>query len=336
MNHNHTTTPSTLPGSSNAAADLIVDITSSDLGSTAVATVENSVLTDELQVIVWLDPISIVSSSLPNRDETAFDSDNFYALKQSILQAGGNIQPVKVCRIGVADFFEVVFGHRRIHACRQLGIKVRAVVVNNLDNREILLERVRENIGRSDLSALDFGYICARALADNLFVSRKQMAIEFGKDEGDVSRALSLASLPVEVIAAFESPSDIQYRHAKPLKDALANNHKDVIAAARDVAAQGGKRLPALVLDRLIRPRNEEIGRSNLASRATLLWDGKPYAELKTQSDGKVSISFERRLDEADRDQLLANLEAFMKRQVATRSRATQRRNAQQAAKAEV
>lgn len=63
-----------------------------------------------------------------------------------------------------------------------------------------------------------------RALDEGLFPSNKKMAEALGVDLGIVGKALTLAGLPVEVIDAFKSPLKIQYRFAKPLKDALAKD----------------------------------------------------------------------------------------------------------------
>jgi len=326
------------PTDSHPYVDEIIDITSMD-GSQYRPIGEVKPTTDyKPSAAVWLDTKSIAQSSLPNRDPATFDTDSFYALQQSILQSRGNIQPIKVRRIQRSEeapssvqevCYEVVFGHRRLHACHSLKMPVLAIIADELDDKMLLLERVRENTGRADMGALDLGRICKRALEEGLFESKKKLAIEFRRDEGDIGKAITLAGLPIEVIEAFEASTDIQYRHAKPLKDAMNRDRELLVATAKKIRDEGGKRTPAEVMERLIGPTRPEIGPSNSASAASLIWDGKPYAALMTAPDGKVTIALERKLDESARDRLLVHLELFMKEQVALRSKATQRRNAQ-------
>lgn len=342
MNISHELSATALPfNTEETECEHVIDITSAEDNP---ATRQSETMLEQIyvpEIIVWLDSASIRSTALPNRDPATFDSDAFYALEQSILQSRGNLQPIKVRRVlsedgnGIAgkELFEVVYGHRRLHACQSLGIKVRAVVVDHLGDRAVLLERVRENMGRADMGPLDFGRICQSALAEKLFVSRKQMASAFGRDEGDVSKALSLAGLPPEVISAFESTADLQYRHSKPLKDALEERFDEVMAIALEIARKGGRRTPAVVLERLTRPAGTEIGLSKSPSKLTLLWDGKPYGDLKTTAEDKVTIVLKSSLDATAREDLQTHLHAFMKQQVAARAKATQRRNAQQAVK---
>src|SRR4051812_8785955 len=69
-----------------------------------------------------LEANSIKASKFANRIERSFEGTSFEAFKQEILSAGGNVQPIKVRRIG-PESYEVVFGHRRHRACLELGLQ---------------------------------------------------------------------------------------------------------------------------------------------------------------------------------------------------------------------
>jgi ParB family transcriptional regulator, chromosome partitioning protein len=319
----------------------VIDITSSDLGATAQSNQTEPASSTSAESILLLDPTTIRATSLPNRDAATFNTDSYYQLKQSILQSGSNLQPIKVRPVRDSSSasndegkfrYEVVFGHRRLHACQALGIFVRAVI-DEMDDKQVVVERVRENVGRSELCAFDLGRICKRALDDNLFSNQKQLATELGKDISDVSKALALADLPIEVIQAFESPADLQFRHAKALKDALKSSRERVIAVAKEICATGGSRTPAIVLARLLKAEIPLIGPSNRISKTSLIWDGKPFGELHVGRDGRAKISLDRPLDETSCQDLQLHLQEFVKRQIKARSQATQRRNAEQSAK---
>jgi len=58
---------------------------------------------------------------------TEDDSDGFDTLKTSIMEDGQQV-PILVRRAGTEGRFESIYGRRRLKACRDLGIKVKANV----------------------------------------------------------------------------------------------------------------------------------------------------------------------------------------------------------------
>ena len=69
-------------------------------------------------------------------------------------------------------------------------------------------------------------------------ISRRELARLVGLDVSVVQKAIDIAALPASVIAAFSSASEIQYRDAKPLKDAVAQARDPVIACAESIKGQ--------------------------------------------------------------------------------------------------
>ena len=69
-----------------------------------------------------LDASLIDESKWANRHSSSFDTTAFDKFKDEIAHAGGNIQPILVRPVGTR--YEVVFGHRRYTACKQLGLPV--------------------------------------------------------------------------------------------------------------------------------------------------------------------------------------------------------------------
>ena len=82
---------------------------------------------------------------------TEDDDEGFEALKASI-RDGGQQVPVLVRRSRSAEGrFEAIYGRRRLKACRELGIKVRANV-QDIDDANALLAKGLENAARRNLS----------------------------------------------------------------------------------------------------------------------------------------------------------------------------------------
>lgn len=78
------------------------------------------------------------------------DDDSFEALKQSI-QDGGQHVPILVRRSKPDGRYEAIYGRRRLRACRELGVKVRANI-QDLDDQTALLAKGLENAARRNLS----------------------------------------------------------------------------------------------------------------------------------------------------------------------------------------
>lgn len=78
------------------------------------------------------------------------DGDGFETLKNSI-QDGGQQVPILVRKAGFEGRYEAIYGRRRLRACRELGIKVRANV-QDIDDQTALLAKGLENAARRNLS----------------------------------------------------------------------------------------------------------------------------------------------------------------------------------------
>lgn len=82
-----------------------------------------------------------------NSDE---DSDGFEALKESIREGGQQV-PILVRRSPRQGRFEIIYGRRRLRACEEIGIRVKANV-QDLDDQTALLAKGLENAARRNLS----------------------------------------------------------------------------------------------------------------------------------------------------------------------------------------
>lgn len=218
-----------------------------------------------------IDPRAVRRSRWANRIEAEFLTAEFRRLKDDIAEAGGNVQPIKVRAIGAdkaasdrgsngvfdgqtaaqgaavgtgqgrvfdgqTPTHEIVFGHRRHQACLELGLPVNAVLVEDMDDRALFEAMDRENRGRKNLSAWEQGRMYDEAIRHGLYPSLRRLSDSLGVNLSDASRAVQLARLPPEIVAAFGTPLDLQVRWAKPLADALQRDPDGVLARARLLA----------------------------------------------------------------------------------------------------
>jgi len=195
---------------------------------------------EHAKMVVLLEPKSVLQSRWKNRHELSFSTSEFLELKAQIEIAGGNSVPIKVRRAGKGidgqEQHEIVYGRRRLRACLELGLPVSAVV-EDLGEKETFAQMDRENRDRADLSAWEQGSMYKDALDQGLFSSQRRMAEALGIDSSNLSKAVRLASLPPEVIEAFSSPLDIQWRWGVALADAMDSEPAKLLAAAERVRA---------------------------------------------------------------------------------------------------
>lgn len=197
-------------------------------------------------------PKLIHPSRWSNRHEESFNNPDFQRFKVEIETAGGNVQPVKVRPLkGSPGNYELVFGHRRHRACLELGFHVLALV-EDLTDADLFCQMDRENRERAALRPWETGTTYARALDEGLFASAKKLAEAASIDLSQLGKALALARLPGDIVAAFESPLDLQYRWATLLTQALQKDPDLIIERAKTLKASGEKLAATQVLNRLL------------------------------------------------------------------------------------
>jgi ParB family chromosome partitioning protein len=226
----------------------------------------------------------IVPSPFANRHVLNFSSAEFKLLLAEIKSAGGNIQPVKVRPLSQprdGARYELVYGHRRHEACRQLGLPVLALV-DNVDDQVMFIEMDRENRTRLDLSPWEQGQMYKRGLELRLFSSLRAMSDEIGVNVSTVSRTLALAELPDEIVEVFASPMDLQFRWAKPLSDVLKDDKEGVLKRARALREQKGQLPAAKVFARLVAVEEQGVSKESYPVHV----NGKQLAMIHVSSKG--------------------------------------------------
>ena len=113
----------------------------------------------EGQTVVELDPSVVDDSSVPDRMEATQEQNA--AFREMIREHGQSVPILVRPKPEQPGRFEVAFGHRRLRAARELGIKVRAVV-KNLTDVELVVAQGQENSGRTDLTFIERARFAAR------------------------------------------------------------------------------------------------------------------------------------------------------------------------------
>lgn len=132
---------------------------------------------------VELDPKLIDPSPFPDRLKD--DNDASFEAFKALIASEGQLLPILV-RKHPSDHqrYQVAYGHRRLRAARELGLKVKAKI-GNLDDRQIAIAQGMENSARQDLTwaekalfalAMEGAGIKARDIRASLAVDDPELA----------------------------------------------------------------------------------------------------------------------------------------------------------------
>ena len=267
-----------------------------------------------------LDPSTVKASKWANRHEASFLTAEFQELKAEIAAAGGNVQPIKVRPVEVLNrstpstdaTYELIFGHRRHRACLDLGIPVLAAIEEASDV-SLFEQMERENRGRKNLSAWEQGTMYRKALDEGLYSSLRRLAESLGVDVSLVSKSVSLARLPETVVAAFQSPLDIQFRWAAPLAEAMQKDPDGTLERARTLADARGDLNATGVFSKVIGLPDPVLNGSTPAT-LTISKAGKVAGKLSVDSKGRAVVRFEASaFPDSKRKVLVKVIEDFLK-----------------------
>jgi ParB family chromosome partitioning protein len=125
-----------------------------------------------------------------------------------------------------------------------------------------------------------------RALDEGLYPSLRSLASELGVDPGNASKAIAIARLPSEILAAFESPTQIQYRWGQELTAAMQKDPEGVMSRAKVIRFSAKQLPPTEALERLLgktKPAKLDVKEFKVKGRAV--------GNISRKADGAVVLS---------------------------------------------
>ncbi len=139
--------------------------------------------------------IEQIKSSTLNPRQT-FDEAEMDELAASIRERG-LVQPI-IVRPVAGGTYEIVAGERRWRAAQRAGLASVAVIVRELNDKEVLELAIIENVQRADLNAIDEarGY---RELIDRFGYNQDALAQIIGKSRSHLANTVRLLKLPERV-----------------------------------------------------------------------------------------------------------------------------------------
>ncbi|WJM26306.1 ParB/RepB/Spo0J family partition protein [Novosphingobium resinovorum] len=253
------------------------------------------------------------------RDVPGLSAESCRSLIESIAQEDGNRIPVLVRHNapGADCPYELLVGSRRRFCVEWLNnngrpeIRLNAMIVDLTDEEAFRLADI-ENREREDITELDRARSYQSAVDRFYGGVQSRMAEALNLSNSQLSRLLSLAQMPDEVVDAFATREELRVRHSEVLTPLLrrAEQRERVLVAARAIGqeqqrfATAGEKMisAATVLSRLKHAAGEGV--SSHGSETVLMVGDARVGRVRSVKDG-LSVELTLSLD-ADIDQALA------------------------------
>lgn len=150
-----------------------------------------------------VDVSEIADSEIADRFDVA---EGLEDLIESIRTSGQQLPALLRYRRGSGARYEVVYGRRRIAACRALGLKVKAYI-KEMDQREALVSQALENSARLERSFIEQAIFATR-LEEQGF-TRAEIGEVLAVDKGTLSKLVGVArDVPASVIFRIGAAHD--------------------------------------------------------------------------------------------------------------------------------
>lgn len=260
----------------------------------------------EGQTVVELDT-SLIDASII-RDRLVMDPMELAQLVEQIRDHGQQVPILVRPHPETKGRFQVAYGHRRLAAVTQLGLKVRAVV-RNLSDDELVVSQGQENNARTNLSFIERALFAAR-LEDHSF-SRDIIMSALGIEKTAVSKLISVArGIPFELIEAIGPAPEVGRRRWMELAEIMTPSAAPSLLAhlsrAELKAAPSDARFQAVFGELTKRPAKAatpaQIERWEAADKrvsVTAKANGKTYTLALKEKDaagfgGWISVNLER------------------------------------------
>lgn len=181
----------------------------------------------EGQTVVDLDP-SVVDGSFVN-DRMAIDETELAQLVDQIRDHGQQVPILVRPHPQAKGRFQVAYGHRRLAAIKQLGIKVRAVV-RELTDDQLVVSQGQENNARTNLSYIERALFASRLEGRDF--TRDIIMSALGVDKAALSKMLIITrQVPIELITAIGPAPEIGRRRWLELGENITNRSLEDLLA---------------------------------------------------------------------------------------------------------
>lgn len=261
----------------------------------------------EGKIVVELDPALVDGSFISDR--LSIDSMDLADLVGQIRAHGQQVPILVRPHPEINGRYQVAYGHRRLAAVRELGIKVRAAI-RELSDDELVVSQGQENNSRTNLSYIERALFAAR-LEDRSF-SREVIMAALNVDKAALSKMISVVrAIPIELIEAIGAAPEVGRRRWMEFAEKLPKAKIELQALLKSLsadnssdqrfqhAADGLNTLPKTTKERpkanLWAPKDKSVSVNvrSTATKAVVTYEAKDGPSFATYITGRLDDLYE-------------------------------------------
>ena len=239
--------------------------------------------------VVELEPSIIDGSFVPDR--MAGSDDGFDSFLETLRSKGQNSPILVRPHTSEQGRYEVAFGHRRLRAARELGLKVKAVI-RVLSDEELVVAQGQENSARADLTYIERARFAARL--EQRGFSRDIIMQSLTLDKAALSKLIAIAARIPEVImeGIGSAPGFGRQRWAELAE--MLEGEAQRSNAEKQMGEEGFKELSSD--QRFLRLHNAlKLKTMRIATESWMARDGTHAAQVQ-RTGKKLTLVFDERL----------------------------------------
>ena len=231
--------------------------------------------------VLELDPGLVDASPVQDRIEEPGDP-SFLLLKASIAERGQEVPVLVRAHPSQPGRFQSAYGHRRVRACRDLGVSVKALV-RDMGDDQLVVAQGLENAAREDLTFIEKAGFALRL--ERAGHARAVIQAALAVDKAEVSKMISSgSSIPAALVLRIGRAPKVGRQRWVALGEALRD--RDALDRANEAAeASGFAQLPS----------DERFARVLAAANATSVSVALGRDRAVTGTDGVVLAAVARR-----------------------------------------
>ena len=233
-----------------------------------------------------------------NRYLASYEPETEALFREDIERHGGNEVPAVVRPHPNpkpdGPVYQLVYGHRRFYACRDLGLPLRAYVRERSD-AELFADRLRENSNRVDQPPYERALLMREALELGAVSNQRELAALTGTTPATVSYTLALADLPASVLSLVGEqpgwlPLKLGYRigaEAREREETVDRLAQEVLLDLGPAEDEEGARTRLKRLEQMLSGRGETGQKGSSTNRPPATDDPGTGTEVASNTDSE-------------------------------------------------
>ncbi len=181
--------------------------------------------------IIEVDTDKVSPWYMANRLNDYITESSCEELIESIKNVGQQI-PALLRKTKNKDHYELICGARRLFACKILGLKLLAAVVD-LSDKEALLAMDAENRPRNDISAYERALDYKNWIEKGIYKNQADICKTIGMKKSLFTQIFSLSEIDEAIVRAFGHPNNLSIRWGYQLAKACKNSAKRKVLLAK-------------------------------------------------------------------------------------------------------